>query len=106
MFHKCLVLFFYIQGDFDAYEYVERLATTVAGGGSKGGADAFDPRALSDVFEKTIRELTALDEKMQGRINKLEELCSKEQEEHKQKVRELETTYRVCFDCFLHTVLK
>ena len=67
----------------------------MAGGGSKGGADAFDPRALSDVFEKTIHELTALDAKMQGRINKLEELCVKEQEEHKQKVRELETTYKV-----------
>lgn len=88
------------EGDFDACEYVERLASTVAGGGSKGGADAFDPRALSDVFEKTIRELTALDEKMQGRINKLEELCSKEQEEHKQKVRELETTYKTASGLF------
>lgn len=74
---------------------MERLASTVVGGGSKGGADAFDPRTLSDVFEKTICELTALDEKMQGRINKLEELCSKEQEEHKQKARELETTFKV-----------
>jgi len=74
---------------------VERLASTVAGGGSKGGAEAFDPKTLSDVFEKTIRELTALDEKMQGRINKLEELCVKEQEEHKQKAKELETTFKV-----------
>ncbi|KAK2552863.1 Exocyst complex component 5 [Acropora cervicornis] len=82
------------EGEFDANEYVERLASTVVGGGSKGGADAFDPRTLSDVFEKTIRELTALDEKMQGRINKLEELCSKEQEEHKQKARDLETTFK------------
>lgn len=88
------------QGDFDAYEYVERLASTVAGGGSKGGADAFDPRALSDVFEKTIHELTALDAKMQGRINKLEELCVKEQEEHKQKVKELETTYKTASSLF------
>ena len=88
---------FHFKGDFDAYEYVERLASTVVGGGSKGGADAFDPRTLSDVFEKTILELTALDEKMQGRINKLEELCAKEQEEHKQKARELETTYKVYF---------
>lgn len=82
------------EGDFDAYEYVERLASTVVGGGSKGGAEAFDPKTLSDVFEKTIKELTALDEKMQGRINKLEELCAKEQEEHKQKAKELELTFK------------
>ncbi|XP_015776184.1 PREDICTED: exocyst complex component 5-like [Acropora digitifera] len=88
------------QGEFDANEYVERLASTVVGGGSKGGADAFDPRTLSDVFEKTICELTALDEKMQGRINKLEELCSKEQEEHKQKARELETTFKTASGLF------
>lgn len=88
------------EGEFDANEYVERLASTVVGGGSKGGADAFDPRTLSDVFEKTIRELTALDEKMQGRINKLEELCSKEQEEHKQKARELETTFKTASGLF------
>ena len=86
---------FFLQGDFDAYEYVERLASTVVGGGSKGGAEAFDPKTLSDVFEKTIKELTALDEKMQGRINKLEELCAKEQEEHKQKAKELEKTFKV-----------
>ena len=67
----------------------------MAGGGSKGGAEAFDPKTLCDVFEKTIKELTALDEKMQGRINKLEELCAKEQEQHKQKSRELETTFKV-----------
>lgn len=74
---------------------MERLASTVDGGGSKGGAGAFDPRTLCDVFEKTIKELTALDEKMQGRINKLEELCGKEQEQHKQKSRELESTFKV-----------
>ncbi|KAJ7390524.1 Exocyst complex component 5 [Desmophyllum pertusum] len=82
------------EGEFDACEYVERLASTVAGGGSKGGSEAFDPKTLSDVFEKTIKELTALDEKMQGRINKLEELCAKEQDEHKQKTRELESTFK------------
>lgn len=74
---------------------MERLASTVVGGGSKGGAEAFDPKTLSDVFEKTIKELTALDEKMQGRINKLEEFCAKEQEEHKQKAKELEITFKV-----------
>ena len=87
---------FVFQGEFDACEYVERLASTVPGGGTKGGAEAFDPRTLSDVFERLIRELTALDEKMQGRINKLEELCIKEQEEHRQKAKELETTFKVC----------
>lgn len=88
---------FFLKGDFDAYEYVERLASTVVGGGSKGGAEAFDPKTLSNVFEKTIKELTALDEKMQGRINKLEELCAKEQEEHKQKAKELEITFKVLY---------
>lgn len=88
------------EGEFDASEYVERLASTVDGGGSKGGADTFDPRTLCDVFEKTIKELTALDEKMQGRINKLEELCGKEQEQHKQKSRELESTFKTASSLF------
>ena len=74
---------------------MERLASTVVGGGSKGGAEAFDPKTLSEKKKKTIKELTALDEKMQGRINKLEELCAKEQEEHKQKAKELEKTFKV-----------
>ena len=86
------------QGEFDADEYVERLASTVEGGGIKGGPKAFDPKKLSQVFEKTIRDLRALDEQMQGRINKLEELCITEQEEHRRKAREMEKTYKV----FLH----
>lgn len=74
---------------------MERLASTVAGGGSKGGPEAFNPIKLSRVFQRTIQELCALDEKMQGRINKLEELCIKEQEEHKQRAIDLESSYKV-----------
>ena len=91
----CLIAF-ELQEPFDASEYVERLASTVVGGGTKGGIDAFDPRKLSDVFQKTIQDLKASDEKMQGRISKLEELCEKEQEEHKQKAKELENSFKVC----------
>ncbi|EDO34386.1 predicted protein [Nematostella vectensis] len=85
---------------FDSYEYVERLASTVAGGGSKGGPDTFNPRKLSCAFEKTIQDLRALDEKLQGRINKLEELCIKEQQEHRQKATDLQSTYKVAFGLF------
>lgn len=84
-----------IQDEFDADEYVERLVSTVEGGGIKGGPKAFDPKKLSQVFERTIHELKALDEKMQGRINKLEELCVTEQEEHRRRAREMDTTYKV-----------
>ncbi|XP_031564159.1 exocyst complex component 5-like [Actinia tenebrosa] len=85
---------------FDSYEYVERLASTVDGGGSKGGAEAFNPINLSQVFQRTIQELCALDEKMQGRINKLEELCIKEQEEHKQRAIDLESSYKIAAGYF------
>ncbi|KAK3746309.1 hypothetical protein QZH41_015392, partial [Actinostola sp. cb2023] len=37
---------------------------------------------------------------MQGRINKLEELCIREQEEHKQRAVDLESTYKVAFGYF------
>ena len=75
---------------------MERLASTTVGGGTRGGTDAFDPRKLSDVFERTIQELKGSDKKMQGRISKLEELCEKEQEEHKEKAKELENSFKVC----------
>ncbi|MEQ2196088.1 hypothetical protein XENOCAPTIV_023780 [Xenoophorus captivus] len=32
---------------FDADEYIERLAWRTPGGGSKGGAEAFDPKRVS-----------------------------------------------------------
>lgn len=83
------------QEPFDSHVYIERLASTVEGGGNRG---SFDPIKLSKKFENTICELVALDEKMQGRINKLEELCIREQEEHKQRAVDLESTYKVC-DC-------
>uniref|UniRef100_A0A8C1FWQ2 Exocyst complex component 5 n=1 Tax=Cyprinus carpio TaxID=7962 RepID=A0A8C1FWQ2_CYPCA len=37
---------------FDADEYIERLAWRTPGGGSKGGAEAFDPKKVRDVHER------------------------------------------------------
>ncbi|KAK1894185.1 Exocyst complex component 5 [Dissostichus eleginoides] len=52
---------------FDADEYIERLAWRTPGGGSKGGAEAFDPKRLLEEFENHIEELKQLDEKIQRR---------------------------------------
>ena len=67
----------------------------VEGGGTKGGAEYFDPRRLHEVFEKTIAELKELDEKTQLRVDKLEEFCAKEEKVHKKNAAVLEEEYKV-----------
>lgn len=65
IFDYCQFIFcFFFQGDFDVYEYVERFVSIVVGGGLKGGVEVFDFKILLDVFEKIIKELIVLDEKM------------------------------------------
>uniref|UniRef100_A0A667XNX1 Exocyst complex component 5 n=1 Tax=Myripristis murdjan TaxID=586833 RepID=A0A667XNX1_9TELE len=80
---------------FDADEYIERLAWRTPGGGSKGGAEAFDPKRLLEEFENHIEELKQLDEKIQRRVEKLEHQCQREAKEFAHKVQDLQRSNQI-----------
>uniref|UniRef100_A0A8C5CTA3 Exocyst complex component 5 n=1 Tax=Gadus morhua TaxID=8049 RepID=A0A8C5CTA3_GADMO len=80
---------------FDADEYIERLAWRTPGGGSKGGAEAFDPKRLLEEFENHIEELKQLDEKLQRRVEKLEHQCHREAKEFAHKVQDLQRSNQI-----------
>uniref|UniRef100_A0A8C6VW56 Exocyst complex component 5 n=1 Tax=Nothobranchius furzeri TaxID=105023 RepID=A0A8C6VW56_NOTFU len=85
---------------FDADEYIERLAWRTPGGGSKGGAEAFDPKRLLDEFTNHIEELKQLDEKIQRKVEKLENQCHREAKEFAHKVQDLQRSNQVAFQHF------
>uniref|UniRef100_A0A3Q2PNC0 Exocyst complex component 5 n=1 Tax=Fundulus heteroclitus TaxID=8078 RepID=A0A3Q2PNC0_FUNHE len=85
---------------FDADEYIERLAWRIPGGGSKGGAEAFDPKRLLDEFKYHIEELKQLDEKIQRKVEKLEHQCHREAKEFAHKVQDLQRSNQVAFQHF------
>uniref|UniRef100_A0A665WWV2 Exocyst complex component 5 n=1 Tax=Echeneis naucrates TaxID=173247 RepID=A0A665WWV2_ECHNA len=80
---------------FDADEYIERLAWRTPGGGSKGGAEAFDPKRLLEEFENHIEELKQLDERIQRRVEKLEHQCHREAKEFAHKVQDLQRSNQI-----------
>uniref|UniRef100_A0A3P9KED6 Exocyst complex component 5 n=1 Tax=Oryzias latipes TaxID=8090 RepID=A0A3P9KED6_ORYLA len=80
---------------FDADEYIERLAWRTPGGGSKGGAEAFDPKRLLDEFKSHIEELKQLDEKIQRKVEKLEHQCHREAKEFAHKVQDLQRSNQI-----------
>ncbi|XP_041131793.1 exocyst complex component 5 [Polyodon spathula] len=85
---------------FDADEYIERLAWRTPGGGSKGGALAFDPKRLLDEFDNHIEDLKLLDERIQRRVEKLEQQCQKEAKVFAHKVQDLQRSNQVAFQHF------
>uniref|UniRef100_A0A673Z1R3 Exocyst complex component 5 n=1 Tax=Salmo trutta TaxID=8032 RepID=A0A673Z1R3_SALTR len=88
-------LFISCSEPFDADEYIERLAWRTPGGGSKGGAEAFDPKRLLEEFENHIEELKHLDEKIQRRVEKLEHQCHREAKEFAHKVQDLQRSNQI-----------
>uniref|UniRef100_A0A8C7P8L0 Exocyst complex component 5 n=1 Tax=Oncorhynchus mykiss TaxID=8022 RepID=A0A8C7P8L0_ONCMY len=88
-------LFISCREPFDADEYIERLAWRTPGGGSKGGAEAFDPKRLLEEFENHIEELKHLDEKIQRRVEKLEHQCHREAKEFAHKVQDLQRSNQI-----------
>uniref|UniRef100_A0A4W4ELP1 Exocyst complex component 5 n=1 Tax=Electrophorus electricus TaxID=8005 RepID=A0A4W4ELP1_ELEEL len=80
---------------FDADEYIERLAWRTPGGGSKGGAEAFDPKKLLEEFANHIEELKQLDERIQRKVEKLEQQCHREAKEFAHKVQELQRSNQI-----------
>uniref|UniRef100_A0A673JMD9 Exocyst complex component 5 n=1 Tax=Sinocyclocheilus rhinocerous TaxID=307959 RepID=A0A673JMD9_9TELE len=85
---------------FDADEYIERLAWRTPGGGSKGGAVAFDPKKLLEEFVNHIEELKQLDERIQRKVEKLEQQCHREAKEFAHKVQDLQRSNQVAFQHF------
>uniref|UniRef100_A0A3Q3IXZ8 Exocyst complex component 5 n=1 Tax=Monopterus albus TaxID=43700 RepID=A0A3Q3IXZ8_MONAL len=85
---------------FDADEYIERLAWRTPGGGSKGGAEAFDPKRLLEEFQNHIEELKQLDERIQRKVEKLEHQCHREAKEFAHKVQDLQRSNQVAFQHF------
>uniref|UniRef100_A0A9J8C1I5 Exocyst complex component 5 n=1 Tax=Cyprinus carpio carpio TaxID=630221 RepID=A0A9J8C1I5_CYPCA len=85
---------------FDADEYIERLAWRTPGGGSKGGAEAFDPKKLLEEFVNHIEELKLLDERIQRKVEKLEQQCHREAKEFAHKVQDLQRSNQVAFQHF------
>uniref|UniRef100_A0AAY4A8Y8 Exocyst complex component 5 n=1 Tax=Denticeps clupeoides TaxID=299321 RepID=A0AAY4A8Y8_9TELE len=80
---------------FDADEYIERLAWRTPGGGSKGGAEAFDPKRLLEEFVNHIEELKQLDEIIQRKVEKLEQQCHREAKEFAHKVQDLQRSNQI-----------
>uniref|UniRef100_A0A8B9LTT9 Exocyst complex component 5 n=1 Tax=Astyanax mexicanus TaxID=7994 RepID=A0A8B9LTT9_ASTMX len=93
-------LIYYFNEPFDADEYIERLAWRTPGGGSKGGAEGFDPKKLLEEFENHIEELKQLDERIQRKVEKLEQQCHREAKEFAHKVQELQRSNQVAFQHF------
>ncbi|TFK05461.1 RNA-binding protein 41 [Platysternon megacephalum] len=85
---------------FVADEYIERLAWRIPGGGSRGGAEAFDPKRLLEEFVNHIQELQVMDERIQRKVEKLEQHCQKEAKEFAKKVQELQKSNQVAFQHF------
>uniref|UniRef100_A0A8B9LQU3 Exocyst complex component 5 n=1 Tax=Astyanax mexicanus TaxID=7994 RepID=A0A8B9LQU3_ASTMX len=88
-------LIYYFNEPFDADEYIERLAWRTPGGGSKGGAEGFDPKKLLEEFENHIEELKQLDERIQRKVEKLEQQCHREAKEFAHKVQELQRSNQI-----------
>uniref|UniRef100_A0A8C2NXX5 Exocyst complex component Sec10-like alpha-helical bundle domain-containing protein n=1 Tax=Capra hircus TaxID=9925 RepID=A0A8C2NXX5_CAPHI len=82
---------------FVADEYIERLVWRTPGGGSRGGPEAFDPKRLLEEFVNHIQELQIMDERIQRKVEKLEQQCQKEAKEFARKVQELQKSNQVNF---------
>uniref|UniRef100_A0A8C2LJA5 Exocyst complex component 5 n=1 Tax=Cricetulus griseus TaxID=10029 RepID=A0A8C2LJA5_CRIGR len=88
------------QEPFVADEYIERLVWRTPGGGSRGGSEAFDPKRLLEEFVNHIQELQIMDERIQRKVEKLEQQCQKEAKEFAKKVQELQKSNQVAFQHF------
>ena len=80
-------------------KYIEKLSQsdprTGIGPLSKYEVEPFDPQALLDVFQRSIEVLGEQGERNQRRVDKLEHVCAKQENEHNGRIAELEGTYRV-----------
>lgn len=82
-------------------KYVEKLSqndpNTGIGPLSKSKVKPFDPKALLDTFQRSMHTLEELAGRNQRRVEKLEHVCAKQENEHNGRIGELERTYRVGF---------
>lgn len=67
----------------------------------------YSMQVLLDSFEVSMGVLQELAEKNQRRVEKLEHVCLKNEEEHRNRVKDLESTYGVHhlhYDLWLNTI--
>nr|XP_002125790.1 exocyst complex component 5 [Ciona intestinalis] len=88
------------EDPFDPVEYVERLAWRTPGGGTKGGAQGFNPQQLHDEFVAHITELKNLDTRIQRKVERLETTLQREARAHVEKVADLQKSHQVAFSHF------
>lgn len=88
------------EDPFDPIEYVERLAWRTPGGGTKGGAQAFNPQLLYHEFVAHINELKILDSRIQHKADKLDVALQKESSVHKEKILDLQKSNQTAFTHF------
>ena len=75
--------------EFDAVEYVERLAWRTSGGSSRPSGDSFDALKLHAAFEQAIRDLKETSNKVQRKVEKLELQCKDEVKSNQMKSQQL-----------------
>ena len=84
---------------FSIDKYIEKLSQsdprTGIGPLGKSKEKPFDPRALLDLFQHNIHMLGELADRNQRRVEKLEHVCAKQENEHNGRIGELEGTYQV-----------
>lgn len=88
------------EDPFDPVEYVERLAWRTPGGGTKGGAQSFNPQMLYEEFVAHIEELKSLDDRIHRKAERLDKTLQKESRMHKEKVYELQKSNQNAFTQF------
>jgi len=79
---------YFLQDPFDADEFVETLAWRTMGG-VRCSVDNFEPMVLHSAFEKTIRELQAMNVTVLEQVEQLEAECIEEEKIHGHRVGEL-----------------
>ena len=90
-----------LQESFALDKYIEKLSqndpATGIGPLGKSKVKPFDPKALLHTFQHSIHVLGELAERNQRRVEKLEHVCVKQENEHNGRIAELEGTYQVGF---------
>ncbi|XP_064403702.1 exocyst complex component 5-like [Halichondria panicea] len=89
---------------FTLEKYVEKLAQlnpdTGLGPLSKSKSKPFEPQVLLESFEASMHVLEDLTEKNQRKVDKLEHVCVKREEEHRNRIKDLDSTYSDAFTEF------
>ncbi|XP_017143854.1 exocyst complex component 5 [Drosophila miranda] len=85
------------QEPFEVGEFIERLTWRT---NNELQNSEFSPVALHDTFIQTIKDLKILQEKQQGKCERLEESLRQEKESHAKKISKLQERHQTAIDWF------